>query len=138
MKDKIIKIEKLKDVYKITDQVVSYIVNEMMQAYRAASIKWDYLHVEIWEDSGKFIMYLSENCSEKRNDITCLAIICEEIAIRVQELDFDDELSDKDHNREVNKIIRSMAASFKESIGLPLDGYHFQIFNQDNELIGHG
>ena len=95
--------------------------------------EWNIIRVEIWEDSGRIIVFPSKEKNPERIDISGTQIICKEIKSEVEILD-NSSLSDQDYNNQINKIISKLAKLICESIPAN-SSYRFLVYNQNGENI---
>lgn len=92
-------------------QALSSMVREIEDRVVPAQNKgrpWNYIRVELWPDSGRYIAFPAHFESDTRIDITGCQIICKEIEEVLSGL-ISSNLEDDEYEKEVEKILTKMA-----------------------------
>jgi hypothetical protein len=76
---------------------------------QSAAASWDYVRLELWPDSGRFIAFPAHSEEEGRIDVTGCQIICREIEHDLCSMD-DSELTDDEFERHANRITERMVS----------------------------
>ncbi len=92
-------------------------------------LDWDHIRGEIWEDSGRIILFPALTSSGERIDSAGSYIVCKEVVNRVQELD-ESTLSDSSHENEMNYLVSSIA-KIVNSFFKANQQFQVRCFNQD-------
>jgi len=87
-------------------EMIQDIEGRVLPAHGVAT-SWDYVRVELWPDSGRFIAFPAHSENEVRVDITGCQIICREIERDLCSMD-ESDLSDEEFERHSNHIIEKM------------------------------
>ena len=104
----------------------------MIPAQLASKKPYSHICVEVWEDSGRVIAYPAID-RENRSDVAGAQVQCMEICDDIWALD-NSSLSDKAHDRAVEKIVRVMGRTVHSVFDLNA-GFPFRVFDQDGNAI---
>ena len=88
-------------------------VGRVLRLQADARKAWDYIRVEIWEDSGRLIIFPALSSSKRRVDVSGVQIICAELAQRVDALG-KSGLGDDIYTREIEKEVAALASTVRD------------------------
>ncbi|WP_417764856.1 hypothetical protein [Shewanella chilikensis] len=91
------------------------------------------IRFEIWEDTGRIIGFPAMEEMVERIDVAGAQVVCEELAERVELLDFED-ISDEVYEKRIGEIVRDVAARVS-LLADKMELFEFKVYNQDGSDI---
>jgi hypothetical protein len=103
---------------------------QLIPYHESKSISWDHIRIELWEDTGRFIIFPASTKPEYRIDLAVYEIKCSYIEQEVVLLD-KSNLSDDDYDTKILNLINEMAQVANKAFST--SALPFQIFDQDGQ-----
>lgn len=122
-----IQISALADLPKALLEASSVTNSRVLPLQVKAKKEWDHIRVEIWEDSGRLIIFPASSASRGRIDAAGVQIVCTELARRIDALSSSD-IGDDAYTEEVTKEVASLVAAVRGSLPHRL-AYPVRIFD---------
>lgn len=104
------------------------------------NVDWDYVRIEVWADSGRFIAYPAKASSKSRIDKAGCQVVFDELASRIAELDklLEEGMSDEQYEQREQALIKQWAEYFVTAVRESrVQGVRVVVFPYDEESPIH-
>jgi hypothetical protein len=110
-----VQISALADLPKALLEASSVTNSRVLPLQAEAKKEWDHIRVEIWEDSGRVIIFPASSASQRRIDAAGVQIVCTELAGRIDALSSSD-IGDDAYTEEVKKEVAGLVSAVRNSL----------------------